>query len=259
MIRIGLSSCFLHADPLRPIFKGKTLVYAELSICHWVMSQGAVAYLIPPPGPDSAVGLAELAHGLHGLLLQGGSDIAPENYGESPLRPEWKGDAVRDAYEQALLREFLHQGKPVLGICRGAQLINVAFGGSLYQDIATQLPVAGNHRDWEAYDRNFHELRILPGTRTSRIYGGATKGRVNTVHHQAIRRLGDGLAAEAFCAGAGKDGDAVIEAVSLRDPRHYVYGVQWHPEFQDPADATLLPAAPILSDFLDETRARANR
>lgn len=254
MMRIGLSSCFFHADPVRPIFKGKTLVYAELSMCHWIMSQGAIPVLIPPSFPNSRVGIQDIAQGLDGLVLQGGSDVSPSSYGETPLRPEWLGDPVRDAHELELLQYFLKQAKPILGICRGAQLINVAFGGSLFQDIETQAAGAQNHRNWAIYDQNFHEVRIEPGTRTTRIFSPLSRGIVNTVHHQGIKSLGRGLVAEAFCMS-----DGIIEAISHENPELYVYGVQWHPEFHDRLDPRLLPAAPLLADFLNEAHIRATK
>ena len=250
-LKIGLSTCFFHADPLRPVFKGKTLIYAEQSITHWVMSQDAIVYLVPPPqGP---VTIRDLAAELDGLVLEGGSDVCPKSYGETALKPEWNGDQIRDIYEQELLREFVRQGKPVLGICRGAQLINVAYGGTLYQDIETQVPGSLNHRNWEIYDHNFHEITIEPGSRLSRLYPGVTKAKINTVHHQAIKDLGKGLHAEAHSPK-----DQVIEAIRLKSDKDWVAAVQWHPEFQDPKDKSLLDGAPMLADFLSEVRKRRN-
>src|SRR5580693_1998727 len=97
-LKIGLSACFFHADPKRPVFKGKTLLYLEQSLARWVMAQGALAYLIPSPAPGPGVDLAALAGPLDGLVLQGGSDVAPGSYKEEALKPEWSGDAVRDLY-----------------------------------------------------------------------------------------------------------------------------------------------------------------
>src|SRR5260221_11341194 len=127
MKKIGISACFFHPDPLRPIFKGKTLLYLEQSLSHWIMSEGAQPWLIPTPAPGSQVSLGGLIEGLDGLVLQGGSDVSPQSYGETPLKPEWSGDFVRDQYEIALVKEFRLQAKPVLGICLAAQLLNVAF------------------------------------------------------------------------------------------------------------------------------------
>ena len=164
MLKIGLSACFFHADPKRAIFKGKTLQYLEQSMAHWMMREGALVFLIPNPEPGSSVKLRDLVAQMDGLVLQGGSDVCPKSYGEKALKPEWEGDYIRDQYEIALTREFMTQDKPVLGVCRGAQLLNVAFGGTLYQDIETQVEGARNHRNWEIYDQNFHEIRIEEGT-----------------------------------------------------------------------------------------------
>ena len=109
--------------------------------------------------------LDDYAQVLGGLVLQGGSDVWPGSYGETPLEERWAGDRVRDQYELALLRAFTRAGKPVLGVCRGLQLLNVAYGGTLYQDIARQRPEALLHRDAARYDRHLHEVEFLPGSR----------------------------------------------------------------------------------------------
>lgn len=250
-LKIGFSTCFFHADPQRPIFKGKTLVYAEQSLTHWVMSQDALVYLVPPPPAGGPVSLQELVAEMDGLVLEGGSDVAPETYGETALRPEWKGDRIRDVYEDALMREFLKQGKPVLGVCRGAQLINVAFGGTLFQDIELQVAQSLNHRNWDIYDQNFHSVEFTPGTRLAQLYPGIKTAKVNTIHHQGLKNLGKGLKVEARCPE-----DGIIEAVRLDSAQDWVFAVQWHPEFHDPKDRSLLDSNPILSDFLREVGAR---
>ena len=131
---------------------------------------------------------------LDGLLLQGGADMSPKSYGELPINPKrWGGDEVRDQYEIELFHEFVAQGKPVFGICRGHQVINVALGGTLYQDLATQRgEPSAVHRDDTKYDHNFHDMRVLPGTWLSRLYPQVSTKHVNSIHHQAIKDLGDG-------------------------------------------------------------------
>ncbi len=230
---IGISACFFHADPARPIFTGKTLQYVEQSIVHWVQSSGAVAFLIPSPDGPTRRGDVSLDHYatlLDGLVLEGGSDMWPGSYGETALRPEWNGDRVRDAYEIALTRAFVAHGKPVLGICRGLQVLNVAFGGTLYQDIATQKPGALKHRDAALYDRNFHTIELLPGTRLASLYPGVGTAVVNSVHHQGIKDLAPFMTVEARCPH-----DGIIEAIRLDNERaalkSWVAAVQWHPEF----------------------------
>jgi putative glutamine amidotransferase len=248
--RIGLSACFFHADPKRPIFKGKTLLYLEQSLSHWVMAEGALCYLVPAPAAGAPVDHAALAEPLDGLILQGGSDVAPQSYGELPLAPEWSGDAVRDAYEIALVAAFRAQGKPVLGICRGLQLLNVAFGGTLYQDIGTQHPGSLVHRDWDAYDQNFHGLEL--GGRLAEL-AGRTRCTVNSVHHQAVRKLGPGLTAEAHSRE-----DGLVEAFRALDGPP-LFAVQWHPEFQKAGDPGLLDGRVFLRDFLKSAQEGTQR
>jgi putative glutamine amidotransferase len=232
----------------------KTLHYLEQSVAHWVMSPRVLAVMIPAVESDSLVQRSDLslrgyAEALDGLLLQGGNDIAPETYGETPLAPDWHGDRVRDGYELDLLDRFVKAGKPVLGICRGCQLINVAFGGTLYQDIATQVPGAQRHRDLEHYERQFHPLQIVPGTRLAELYGGQPAAAVNSIHHQAVKVLGRELTVEAHAA------DGLAEALRWRGPG-YVFGMQWHPEFMalDALHEHQLDGGPILRDFLAAAR-----
>ena len=254
-LRIGISACFFHADSARPIFTGKTLQYIEQSVAHWVMSTGALAVMIPDPAGDTRRGnvtLADYARWLDGLVLEGGSDVWPGSYGEQPMQESWSGDRIRDEYEQALAAAFIAERKPVFGVCRGLQLLNVAFGGTLYQDIATQRPDAGVHRDAALYDRHFHEIEFVPGTRLAGLYDGTVRARVNSVHHQAIKDLADGFVVEARSVG-----DGLIEAVR-RPGDSYVAAVQWHPEFHRAGSGTLDDGA-ILNDFLRAVEASRTR
>src|SRR5205085_1153768 len=107
-------------------------------------------------------------------------------------------DATRDRFELELLRAFAAAGKPVLGICRGLQLINVAFGGTLYQDLCIDGATTVQHVHAEAYDAHGHELRMQPGTWFAQLHGDATTGRVNSLHHQGIKSLGKDLEAQAW-------------------------------------------------------------
>ena len=249
MVRIGISACFFHADPQRSVFKGKTLQYIEQEMAHWVMQEDAMALMIPSPEglsrrSGSQLSVDDYARELDGLVLMGGSDMSPESYGETPLEPDWMGDRVRDAYEIALLRAFVAAGKPVLGVCRGAQVINVAFGGPLYQDLATQLPGALDHRDWDIYDRNCHATSIVAGSGLARLYPGLAVTKTNSVHHQAIKELGRDLVVEAW-----SEPDRVVEALRWKGPTH-VFGVQWHPEFHDRDDRSFIDDTALLDDFL---------
>ena len=181
--KVGISACFFHADPKRPIFTGKTLQYVEQSVAHWVMSSGALAVMIPSPAGDTQkgdVGLDHYADWLDALVLEGGSDMAPSSYGETPLDERWQGDRVRDDYERALLAAFAVRGKPVLGICRGLQVMNVAHGGTLLQDIDTLRPGPVRHRDAVSYDRNLHRGRVRRPAPTWRRSSRARRGPPST-------------------------------------------------------------------------------
>lgn len=242
-VRIGLSACFFHADPDRPIFTGKTLLYVEQSMIHWVARGGALVYPVPT-APDPGPGIEQWVDDLDGLVLHGGSDVAPVTYGEDPIRPEWSGDAIRDRYELELVNGFLDAGKPVLGICRGIQVLNVARGGTLYQDLIAQEATERVHRDPVAYDHNEHEIDIVEGSCLATLVGGSGIHRVNSVHHQAVKDVGDGLVVEARSAD-----DGVVEAVRL-EGETWCVGVQWHPEFVRPGDDHLLDDRPVRAEFL---------
>jgi len=251
-LKIGISACFMHADPARVLFTGKTLQYVEQSIAHWVMSTGALAVMIPSPTGATQRGDVTLDHyaqWLDGLVLHGGADVSPLSYGEEPLEERWAGDKIRDEYEIALVAAFERADKPVFGVCRGLQLLNVAYGGTLHQDISTQLPKALLHRDASVYDRNFHKVEITQGTRLSQLYPGVKQATVNSIHHQAIKQLAAGFVVEAVSPH-----DGLIEAIRRPDAsKPYMAAVQWHPEFHLPGTECIDDAV-LLEDFLSAAR-----
>ena len=249
MVKIGIAACFFHEDPKRAIFEGMTLQYIEQNVAHWLMQREVLALMVPSPDgntrrPRSPVTVADYARELDALVLMGGSDVCPATYGETALQPAWNGDRHRDDYEIALLRAFTAQGKPVLGICRGAQVINVAMGGTLYQDIPTQRPDALRHRMQSIYEKNCHATSIVAGSGLAALYGGARLVKTNSVHHQAIKDLGRDLVVEAW-----SEPDHLVEAIRARGPA-YVFAVQWHPEFHPPGDRSFIDDTPLLDDFL---------
>jgi putative glutamine amidotransferase len=166
---------------------------------------------------------AEITDSLDGLVLQGGTDIEPSRFGQNALRPEWSGDPVRDAIEFDLVSAFIKADKPILGLCRGFQVLNVALGGSLFQDLPSQRPSSVIHNDSALYDRLYHEV-TLQGS-LAEIHG-SVRGLVTSAHHQGIDRLAAGLSVEALA------GDGLIEGFRMQSAR-FVVGVQWHPEFHD--------------------------
>jgi len=249
-LKIGVSARLLYPDATRKFLPTKSVQYLEQSVANWIMSGEVLAFMIPEMSLASAhfpkaLKIKHYVDALDGLLLQGGDDMSPESYGESPINPLWSGDQVRDRYEIELFHEFVTQGKPVFGICRGHQVINVALGGSLYQDIATQCVGKLEHRNAERYENHFHEVRILPQTWLARIYPDVTTKRANTIHHQAVRELGEGLVVEAM-----SEPDGLVEAIRW-EGHSFVVGIQWHPEFMDPGDPTLIDSRPLLKAFLN--------
>ena len=254
-LKIGLSARLMHDPPKELGFRGKTLQYLEQSIAHWLMAHGALVFMVPTTQAGglqrAQVSMHDYVGVLDGLVLQGGADVSPSSYGEEPLRPEWSGDRVRDLYEIDLLWECVIQQKPVLGVCRGAQLINVALGGTLWQDIRTQVPNALGHVDHQAYDGHAHEIELVPGSALGRLYPVQMRAKVTSIHHQAVKDLGRGLAIEARSVP-----DGIIEAIRWGGAS-YVLGLQWHPEFHPKHGESLLDSSPVLDEFLQS--ARGNR
>jgi putative glutamine amidotransferase len=161
----------------------------------------------------------ELMNRLDGVVLSGGSDIGPDRYGRTPEPELGVIDPDRDSFEWAILQMAVQRGTPVFGICRGLQLINVFFGGTLNQDLGLSRSLHdGPHTDPEY---RFHEVTMVEDTLGSLLYG--TSVDVTSAHHQSIQRLGEGLVA------AGHAHDGTVEIVE--STRHPILGVQWHAEW----------------------------
>ena len=251
-LKIGVSARIFHPEAGARGLQGKTLQYLEESIAQWVMSRDVLVLMIPTVNTNgllhpSKIRLRDYAKHLDGLVLQGGADVAPQTYSQTATRPEWIGDSARDMYELELLHEFVEAGKPVLGICRGCQLINVAFGGTLYQDIASDVPEAKPHVN-DLYDSHRHTIQFPPGSSLASLFAGQTAPMVNSIHHQAVRDLGRDLMIEAI-----SEGDNIVEAVRHTKSR-FVMGLQWHPEFHRAGGSELLDCTPILDNFLRAAR-----
>ena len=166
----------------------------------------------------------ELLDRLDGLLLSGGNDIEPHLYGQEPDQRLGPVDSERDSFEFALVQQAVRRGIPVLGICRGMQLINVYFGGTLIQDLGSAVPTHdGPHTDL-AY--RFHAVTTVPGTRARDVYGETVE--VASAHHQAVDVVGDGLVVSGHAA------DGTIEIVESQTAP--VMGIQWHGEWSTEID-----------------------
>ena len=179
-----------------------------------ILKAGATPVIFPPFEDRDA--LANVLEHIDGLLLSGGGDLNPLFTGEEPIPQLHSVNYKRDLAELLLIRLAYDRQIPILGICRGIQMLNVVLGGTLKQDIP-------NHRVSETSDDPiWHDVRIAPSTRLAQI-AGTDHARVNSYHHQAIDRLADGLVATAWAE------DGTIEAMEMPGERFFV-GLQWHPE-----------------------------
>jgi len=210
---IGLTA---YCEDARWAYWHRPAVLLPANYAEQVFAAGGIPVLLPP-----MPGIAGAVDRIDGLLLTGGGDIDPAQYGARPHPATGRVSGPRDAAELELLAAAEAAGTPVLGVCRGMQLVNVARGGTLTQHLASDAGHAPAPGTFGA-----HPVRVAAGTRLAGILGadGATAG-VPTAHHQAVDRLGDGLVATAWAQ------DGVIEAVepsSAGDP--FLLAVQWHPE-----------------------------
>ncbi len=185
-----------------------------------LVAGGLPVIIVPDLSPDEAV---DLFGNCDGLLLTGGEDVGPNHYGAAP-HPKLGGvDPRRDANELALVAEARARDLPILGICRGIQLCNVALGGTLFQDLPSQRPGAIDHDPpVQRYVRS-HAITITEHSKLALVLG-TTELAANSFHHQAIDRLGKGLVVTATAD------DGVIEGIESADPNEWIVAVQWHPE-----------------------------
>jgi putative glutamine amidotransferase len=179
---------------------------------------GASVHAVAPEG-DIESGL----FGADGVVLAGGPDVDPALYGEM-LHPACSlATDTRDAYEIAMARRCLRDGVPLLAICRGMQVLNVAAGGSLIQDLPSQVPVALPHAVDDTFTTVAHGLEVIEGTQLARALASGMSTQVNSRHHQAVKVLGRGLATAAYAP------DGIVEAIEA-PALPFCVGVQWHPE-----------------------------
>jgi putative glutamine amidotransferase len=184
-----------------------------------VVAAGGLPVVLPAVDGDEELAAGELVARLDGLVLAGGTDIMPATYGHDFPMVQ-KADPARDRFEVALVRAADRAGLPVLGICRGMELLNVARGGTLHEEVAHEVP-ATDHGTLSGV--NAHELDLEPGSLVAEVYG-RTAVHVLCMHHQAPDAIGHGLRV------SGRSRDGLVEALEDRRDGRFVLGLLWHPE-----------------------------
>lgn len=227
---IGITSGLTHNK------SGSPVCQVGLAYTAAIQKAGGIPLIIPVGMDESS--LAELLPRLDGILFSGGADIDPNLFGGTPHPQVYGISPERDALEIALIRKALSADKPLLAICRGIQVMNVALGGSLYTHIQDQRDQSLKH-DWFPdfpRDELAHSVRLTPGSKLHQIYG-AEEIRVNSLHHQGLAELGQGLRETGFAP------DDLVEGVEV-EGASFAIGVQWHPEClpDDPGSQALFRA-----------------
>lgn len=198
---------------------GFPITYTPQGFVKGVQQANAIPVVFPISDPNEA---KEYMSKVDGLLLAGGQDVSPLLFGEEPSLKLGATYPARDAFEIALVKEALHQAKPIFAVCRGLQLLNVAYGGTLYQDVSDYPALAVQHIQLTHFETGAHTITIDPDSTIGKIFGDQYV--VNTYHHQAIKNLADPFRAVAW----SKDG--LVEAFEAKSSSQSIVAVQWHPE-----------------------------
>jgi putative glutamine amidotransferase len=223
---IGITADLRDLDSANP--KDEPALFLPRRYCRAVEEAGGVPLILPYSHSPSSI--RRLVETVDGFVISGGNfDIHPSYYGEQPLNGLGEIKRERTDFELKLLGLALKADMPILGICGGAQAINVALGGSLYQDIAIQVPNAGEHQQSGRKETGGHPVKIHRGTELERILQRRTI-EANTTHHQAVKALGQGLVVNATAD------DGLIEGIESQ-AHTFALGVQWHPEVLAPHDS----------------------
>lgn len=214
---IGIPCATLRDKDWCPPLHGHRHTYVDA-----VVRAGGAPVLIPLVAEESV--LRRIYSIIDGLLLAGGGDVDPAHYGESPIPELGTIDTLRDTVEMPLAQWALADGKPILGICRGIQVLNVAMGGTLYQDIPSQLESDVHNNSYTNQDWTYmaHALQLDPNSQMAQLFG-TTEFSTNSLHHQSLKQVAPGLRAVGWAP------DGVVEAVEGLNGQ-FIMGLQCHPE-----------------------------
>lgn len=215
--KIGIATNEINEE--LEILSNTQIAYSPIDTIEGIYNAGGLPLLLPIGSPELA---RQYINTIDGLLLSGGQDVSPLFYGEEPSPHLKKTLPTRDEFEIALVKEALRQQKPIFAICRGMQILNVAMGGTLYQDINILEKNTIKHLQETHPKYTSHTITTEKDSIARSILGESTT--VNTLHHQAIKELGKNLKATAFSP------DGFIEAIESNFKEQYIFAVQWHPE-----------------------------
>lgn len=201
-------------------FSGYRRAYVNQDYVESILRAGAIPFIIP--FNEDMESTREMIEKVDGLILSGGHDVDPKNYGEEPLLKIGEIFPERDTFDMTLYRTAIDLKKPIFGICRGLQIINVVNGGTLYQDLSYANFVKINHNQVDNPTQATHSVKFEEDTFLFDIFGKET--RVNSFHHQILKDVASGFKV------AAKSPDGVVESIQKIDEDTFVVGVQWHPE-----------------------------
>lgn len=204
------------------IFNGNFVTYTPQGFVDAVQQAGGLPIVLPVGAPDTAL---DYVAKIDKLLLAGGQDICPDFFEQEPHMKLEETNRDRDLFELALIKEAIKQQKPIFAVCRGMQLVNVALGGTIYQDLSLYPNQTIKHEQQPTQPQfATHTIQIKEGSRLWKLLG--EKYRVNSYHHQAINKLGHSLTVSATSS------DGIVESIESLDDSQRILGVQWHPELR---------------------------
>lgn len=218
---------------------GYDRIYSPMDYCDLVSMSGGVPIILPVTIDRNLI--RAQVENVDGIIVAGGADIDSLLYGEEPILKQGFVYEDLDTYDIAVIKTAYKLGKPIFGICRGIQIINVAFGGTLYQDLPSQKPDSISHLQSSLRDFGSHTVKIIENTRLFNILGKSC--RTNSYHHQAVKDPAPGFKVSALAS------DGVIEAIEKSDTS-YVIAVQWHPEMMAKKHKNMIA---LLADFIQES------